>query len=207
MASVDLKEKYQEFTALLGDEALAKDVIESAEAVEKKAREMGLRRKQANATAAPTELGAQGTDATPTNVTPPSGTQPDGGGETVAAFATALKDALSPFAARMQAIEDKLDKQAAKEAGASEANAAKVVEANKQIAGHQKAIEALALTVKELTGEQPRGVKGYQASADPNTVLNALKEGDTAAPQSDPMGNFMNALGIGKPGAQPGAVQ
>src|SRR4030067_1272 len=51
MASVDLKDKYKEFTDLLGGEALAKSVIESAEAVEKKAGEMGLRRKEANAEA------------------------------------------------------------------------------------------------------------------------------------------------------------
>jgi len=201
MASVDLKDKYEEFTDLLGGEALAKSVIESAEAVEKKAREMGLRRKQAGAAIASVDPAA----AQSAGAVPLVETQPDGG-EGIA-FANALRDALSPFVARMQAIEDKLDKQAAKESGASEANAVKVVEANKAIAEHQKAIEALALTVKELTGEQPRGVKGYQASADPNTVLNALKEGDTAAPQSDPMGDFMNALGIGKPGAQPGAVQ
>ena len=202
MASVDLKDKYKEFTDLVGDEALAKSVIESAEDVEKKARDMGLRRKQANAGAG--ETGAKHDDK------PPSTKEGEGEGKPEAtttvqdALTAALRDALAPMMEGMKAIQSYMEKQAAKESGASEADAAKVVEANKQIADHQKAIEALAKTVKELTGEQPRGVKGYQASADPATVLAALKEGETAQPQNDPMGEFMKALGIGN--NQPGAV-
>ena len=88
------------------------------------------------------------------------------------------------------------------DAAARDAKAAKKEKKAAKAKAKRKELEdkitALEATVKELTGDLPRGLAGgFRASQSETTILNASALKETAAPP-DPLGSFLNGLGMFK---------
>jgi hypothetical protein len=163
------KEKQDQLAALLGDAALADSVIKQAESTEKAALESGLTYKEE-----PAPIVAETDKAKSEKVKPgeekaePVAVQPD---------YEAMAKAMAPHLMKM--IEEKM--------------AASAKERAEKEAGLAAQITTLETQVKELIGEQPRGLRsGFRASLSESTILKDIQFKDAA--QGDPLDSVVDQL-------------
>ena len=166
------KEKFDALAALLGDTSLAESVVKQAEATEKAADDRGLKYKEGEPTPeaetdkAKSDEGKPGEEKTEPKTE--AAAEPDW---------EAMAKWLAPHLMKM--IDEKMA-------------AAKKEQTDKE-AGVTAQIAALETQVKELIGEQPRGLRsGFRASLSEATILTDVKFKD--ASQGDPLDSVVDQL-------------
>jgi hypothetical protein len=175
------KEKQDALAALLGDQTLAESVIKQAEATEKAADDRGLKYKEEK----PAEPEAPAPEVTTKAPT----------GEVTAVPAHGESGLLKAFGLSADDDEATCKEKIGKVLNAmlDAKMSASAKEAAEKEAGLTSKIEVLEKTVKELSGDVPRGLQGgFRASLAEATILSNINL--KAAPAGDPLDGVIDQL-------------
>lgn len=172
------EEKIKQLSDLLGDAALADQVLKQAEATEKAAQERGLRYKAADMPPAKqgTEGSEQEEETEPKAEAVAEGDAPD---------YEAMAKGLAPFIMKM--IEEKM-------AGTAKEYTEKSASLVAQMTALDSALKETRQIVDVLNADVPKGVKRHLASEAKETIAPEGKYKNLEAPAPDPLGTIFNWL-------------